>query len=482
MNNALTAILIATTTIVASSCSVAPPVAPPAAPVASHGSMPNAPGFIDAPSRTAPMPTNNPLKGFFAYAGEDDASFPMSMEYFYIGMADIVTAENTYDWTLLDKRLDEIAARGHHAVFRVAIDQPRADSSSSEPEPGGLPRYLTVGCGTSCVSETAYEDKDEANAAERERGKTPDYSNPRLVAAMLGLIDAMDAKLDGDPRVAFIQAGLLGHWGEWHLALADKELPSATQSAVLARFDERFKETKVAVSVDYLDHAHPPGAFKGIPVGFHEDDFGKSTLGPDEKYDFVAQLKRYDLVQHWKKHTIGGEVQPSIQEEVITAEMEKPFIAAIEQTHVSWLLYHELWGKHLAQSPEANARARRYVDLMGYRLRATSYRSRWDGDDLVVDIKVRNSGLAPFPYDWPVELRLDGENATPVQVDLHLSTLLPSTEVLTSTRIVGPRRKSGRLLVRVQNPLAARSRAALPVVLDNEETPDHWAVLGDIQK
>ena len=36
------------------------------------------------------------------------------------------------------------------------------------------------------------------------------------MTALEGLISAMGKRYDRHPRVAFIQLGLLGFWGEWH--------------------------------------------------------------------------------------------------------------------------------------------------------------------------------------------------------------------------------------------------------------------------
>jgi hypothetical protein len=69
-------------------------------------------------------PVDNPLKGFMPYMGSYD--FPYSLEYFYIGMAEIVRGHGTYDWDeKLEPSLNEIAGRGHQAVFRVYLEYPR---------------------------------------------------------------------------------------------------------------------------------------------------------------------------------------------------------------------------------------------------------------------------------------------------------------------------------------------------------------------
>ena len=45
---------------------------------------------------------------------------------------------------------------------------------------------------------------------------TPDYEDTRLREAIGRFIAALGRRYDGDPRIGFITAGLLGAGGEWH--------------------------------------------------------------------------------------------------------------------------------------------------------------------------------------------------------------------------------------------------------------------------
>lgn len=46
--------------------------------------------------------------------------------------------------------------------------------------------------------------------------ETPDYEDKNLRRSIKSLVAALGKKYDGDPRIGFITAGLLGTWGEWH--------------------------------------------------------------------------------------------------------------------------------------------------------------------------------------------------------------------------------------------------------------------------
>lgn len=45
---------------------------------------------------------------------------------------------------------------------------------------------------------------------------SPDYSHPKMLEAIDFFLADFAARYDGDPRIAFLQQGLLGYWGEWH--------------------------------------------------------------------------------------------------------------------------------------------------------------------------------------------------------------------------------------------------------------------------
>lgn len=67
---------------------------------------------------------DNPLKGFVPYANPAGDRFPHSMEFFYIPLSEMVREPGEYDWSALEKQLDDIASRGNQAIFRTNLDHP----------------------------------------------------------------------------------------------------------------------------------------------------------------------------------------------------------------------------------------------------------------------------------------------------------------------------------------------------------------------
>jgi hypothetical protein len=94
----------------------------------------------------APAPVDNPLKGLVPYAGDWGDRFAHSMEFSYLPLSAVVKGERQYDWTELENLLDDIASRGHQAIFRIFLEYPGKS--------GAIPDYL-VQSGLTVTRESA---------------------------------------------------------------------------------------------------------------------------------------------------------------------------------------------------------------------------------------------------------------------------------------------------------------------------------------
>ena len=72
----------------------------------------------------APSPVDNPLKGLVPYQADVRDKFPHSLEFNYLPYSALVKGYDEFDWTPLEKLLDDIASRGHQAVFRIYLEYP----------------------------------------------------------------------------------------------------------------------------------------------------------------------------------------------------------------------------------------------------------------------------------------------------------------------------------------------------------------------
>jgi hypothetical protein len=385
-------------------------------------------------------PVDNPLKGFLPYRGT--YAFPHSMEWFYVPLKDLMSGPSTFTFASgLEPLLNDVASRGHQAVFRVFLDYPSL--------PSGVPQFLIDGG----LVMRAYTDYGG--------GLSPDYENPKLVAALTAFIAAFGAKYDGDARVGFITEGLLGFWGEWHTYPHDAWFASvATQNTVLHSFANAFAKTKLLVR-------KPAADSPSLPVGYHDDSFAYETL-PPTSFNFWPLILAAGQGNVWQTQPIGGELRPEIQSTVFDVPPVSPddYPTCVSTTHASWLIDQTAFapsftGAKLARATGGSA-------MLGYDLRVTSARVSLprDGSPVQLDLRVSNAGVAPFYYDWPIDVAVLSGN-TVVQTwhpGWRLTTLLPGAVTTLSTQASVPGLASGgpyTLGVRILNPLPQGSALRL---------------------
>jgi hypothetical protein len=206
------------------------------------------------------------------------------MVFGYVSWKTVEPEEGRYAFDHWEQKAWSVpTAQGKHVDLRVYIDYPSHSS--------GLPGWL----------------KDEVlltHYTNHGGGASPDYNNPRMVAAMERLIEAMGCRYDGNPRVAFIELGLLGFWGEWHTwPRDDLYAKPETERRVIDAFHRAFPH-KILMARYARDHA---GSQPWL--GFHDDMFPQDTDN-GEDWSFLAGLARSGRMDNWEKAAIGGEMVP----------------------------------------------------------------------------------------------------------------------------------------------------------------------------
>jgi hypothetical protein len=357
------------------------------------------------------------------------------MEWFYLPLSALMSGPGTFTFDAgLEPLLKEIASRGHQAVFRIYLDYPSL--------PTGVPQFLIDGG----LAFHAYTDYGG--------GQSPDYENPALVAALKAFTSALGARYDGDARIGFITEGLLGFWGEWHTYPHDTWFASVTtQNVVLHGFAGAFTKTKLLVR-------KPSADSPTLPVGYHDDSFAYETL-PPTAYNFWPLVTAAGLQSIWTTQPIGGELRPEIQSSVFDVPpiSPDPYPACVTTTHASWLLNQTAFDPSFTGAKLTRALAG--AAMLGYDLRATTARASipTNGSPVQLDLQVVNAGVAPFYYDWPVEVALlaGGTVVGKWQPTWRLSTIQPgasattlSTQAAVAGLVAGGSYSFG---VRVPNPM-----------------------------
>ncbi|MGI9244240.1 MAG: DUF4832 domain-containing protein [Verrucomicrobiales bacterium] len=411
----------------------------------------------------SPAPAANPLKGLVPYVGDRGAgAFPHSMEFSYVALSDLVVAERRYTWAALEAILDQVAARRHQAVLRVYVEYPE--------KPSAVPGYLGM----------------EGD---------PDYEDPRLRACLREFIAAFGEKYDGDVRVGFLTAGLLGKWGEWHTwPDADRWASREVQVEVLDAYEAAFKQTPVLLRYPVGDGVRD-AANTRRPFGYHDDSFAWGTLDTGREEDFwfyIPALKKAGqaALEKWKSHPIGGEIRPEAWgicfDERPADPQVQDFAKCVDETHISWLMDSGMFSEKWITA-ERRERAEAQVRRMGYEFFVPAASSQLRDGSVELAVSIENRGVAPFYANWPIEWGLlDGQGAEllrAVDGEGRLSGILPGAEaVRRAGRIPLEGLPAGRYVVamRVANPMPS----GLPLRFANETQDQHlpgWLSLMEVQ-
>ncbi len=394
----------------------------------------------------APGPADNPLKGFVPYAGKA-RDFPHSLEFGYLALSELMVGPSEFDWGPMERLLDDVASRGCQTVFRIWMEYPK--------RPTGVPAWL-VADGQKLRSWSGADARD--GAAETDR--TPDYEDPRLRSTLKRFIVALGQRYDGDPRIGFVTAGLLGSWGEWHTHPHAEWFASKTvQAEVMDAYEAAFRRTPVLLR-------YPAGADDGVyasnigrRLGYHDDSFAWATLETGRRQDswfYMALMRRAgeDVMQRWRISPIGGEIRPELWPCLWKeggCEKAQDFARCVAETHVSWLMDSSISRPMTAAERERAVAAAR---SLGYEIEVVEAAVEQADSGIRVRITLRNRGLAPFYADWPVRVQAQTVAGPPVEATLPVSLgrLLPGDAQTAETTLELGRNPKGSIRVRIGVP------------------------------
>lgn len=425
----------------------------------------------------AAAPADNPLKGFVPYPGEHP-TFPHSLEWDYTKLSEVMTGPTNFDWSPLERKLHAAQSRGCQFIARFYLEWPGRTT--------GVPQFLLDG-GVRLRVWT----NDSSQGGSPVIHYTPDYEDEQLRVALQNFIYAFGKRYDGDVRLGFIEIGLLGAWGEWHDWPKDEWFASKTsQAEVLNAFEAAFKKTRLLARypagpshLRYADNSRRA-------LGYHDDSFAWATVHTGKKGEgwfFETLLRQADVLEKWRYQPIGGEVRPEVWDclfgEPSCAPEGQDFETCTKVTHVSWLCNQGVFRPSLKGG--ARERAIRGSQQIGYELQVTEASLEITGNQLDISLSLTNCGVAPFYYDWPIELALSdsaGSVVTGATATWKLTHVQPGNSVHWTQRVQMPALRQGtlRVLLRVPNPMAGGK----PLRFANREQDRHlagWLTLGDVE-
>jgi hypothetical protein len=402
-----------------------------------------------------PSPLDNPLKGWCAYSDPGFVhALPVSMAYFYASWRQLEPQPGQFDWAGFEKKWDVPLGRGKHVILRLFLEYPN--------EPTGLPQWVI----DSGVKRTPYDTKEVG------KGLCPNWDDPKLLEPLLRFIAAFGRRYNSHPRVAFIQLGTLGFWGEWHTWPVDKLMASLeTQKKVVAAYRAAFPDVPIHARYPYEGTNHPW-------LGYHDDMIPEDSLGT-EGWQFLPSLQKAGRTANWKTAPFGGEMVPGQAKKWLGTGWER-LQESVDALHFSWMGPY-CPANEADLTPEQKTRAEALIRRMGYSFRLTKLRYEADARGVLnLQLDGINEGVAPFYRKWPLEIAVLDETGRAVTLTRPATDLrrwLPGPFSVKATLPRAP--KKGRLAIRVVQPWAG---AAQPLRFANNlpVLPGGWTILTTI--
>ncbi|MBX2798143.1 MAG: DUF4832 domain-containing protein [Myxococcales bacterium] len=253
---------------------------------------------------------------------------------------------------------------------------------------------------------------------------TGDYDSPQFKARVTRLVERLGQAWNDDPRVAFVEMGIFGKWGEHHSPDPTWEM----QQLVGEAFVKAFPDKKVSVRSPWEE--------------FQEFDFGvywDSWAHQQQMYGSGRHIDEINtLTERWKTNYVGGEVaynwgdwqiQPG---ETPTDSVDDPTHRNFIENSIRWLHCTQL--KWIDRYDQNDQGAREGAEILhralGYRLVLTHVHftpSILDGV-LELDVFGKNEGSAPFYYDWPIQVALHDPDSREVIWSANTRSLEASGE------------------------------------------------------
>lgn len=251
--------------------------------------------------------------------------------------------------------------------------------------------------------------------ADKNKPITGGYFDPGFPDRVKKLVAKIGKAWDNDPRVAYVEMGIIGEWGEHHDPdlstywaphdepdhVANRTWIPGIEKVLGDAFTKAFKNKKVMVRYAY--------EFKDYQFGIYWDSWSQ----PDENVRGYEEMRK--LGDRWKTQPIGGEITwnwgtlgkfKSFEQVVLDPEFFKLTMKQIRNLHCN----------HLGGITWANFKDKDFLatagmlqKAMGYRyvLNKAQYSPRVDNGKLLnLQFDLTNTGSSPFYYNWPVQVVL----------------------------------------------------------------------------
>ncbi len=366
----------------------------------------------------------NPLIGYMQNAERSKPYTETSLVYIDLTWRELEPERGQFDWAAIAEanHLSRWRAEGKHAVLRFVCDLPGKEAHRD------IPDWLYAATGDGMDYDIDYG-----------RGYCPNYANAVFREEhhrALREIGRYFTETWG-AFVSYVELGSLGHWGEWHVKYADG-LPYLPKTEIrkeyVDAYTEAFPNARLLSRRSFQEMPAGTGIYNDVTGNVPETERLLRELS--EGADFGSAQEEgaiKPLSEIWNSAPVGGEYTSSLSMEDMLNRDFRSTLKLIEDSHPSFLgpkipdMRAAADDDDRKLSETALLNARKIQGMLGYRYRVTeidiSDAATEDGVWTTlyklltgqmgtpqtyksVRVTLRNDGLAPMYFDWPVKLYL----------------------------------------------------------------------------
>lgn len=266
--------------------------------------------------------------------------------------------------------------------------------------------------------------------------KGGDWYSQEFKDRLVNLIYKLGEAWDNDPRVAWVQTGLIGYWGEQENPVGIDDNDNEFVKIMGPAFEHAFPNKMLLVrNQNYWDQ-------EGYDFGVYWDSFahpgqesGSWTRirSANAKGRYLIQPVEGEVAYNWGEDVmdpfIGGEPDITLG----TPKFRDNLIDVIRELHCSALGWVADYNQY---DPNVAAGAALVQKEFGYRFVIPEFSCSGrvePGGTLEISFKVKNVGAAPFYENWPLALVLIDESdhqivSTIPLPDIDIRTWLPGRD------------------------------------------------------
>lgn len=366
----------------------------------------------------------NPLIGYMQNAERSKPYTETSLVYIDLTWRELEPERGQFDWAAIAEanHLSRWRAEGKHAVLRFVCDLPGKEAHRD------IPDWLYAATGDGMDYDIDYG-----------RGYCPNYANAVFREEHHRALREIGRYFTENwgAFVSYVELGSLGHWGEWHVKYADG-LPYLPKTEIrkeyVDAYTEAFPNARLLSRRSFQEMPAGTGIYNDVTGNVPETERLLRELS--EGADFGSAQEEgaiKPLSEIWNSAPVGGEYTSSLSMEDMLNRDFRSTLKLIEDSHPSFLgpkipdMRAAADDDDRKLSETALLNARKIQGMLGYRYRVTeisiSDAATEDGVWTTlyklltgqmgtpqtyksVRVTLRNDGLAPMYFDWPVKLYL----------------------------------------------------------------------------